>query len=128
MLGCTCLKRGGPVTRIVRSHPWRQPAPVSLLSPSLEPLLGVTVRLGSITRKPGFSTHAAPICRLFVPYSPLCRTGRDRLPNLEVKVGNCYSIPLRFGMLATLRICLADKTRACFIVCATTMDVEGWWR
>ena len=49
------------------------------------------------------------------------------MPNLEVKVGNSFSIILRFGILVTLRICLGDKTRASFIVCPTTMDVESRW-
>jgi hypothetical protein len=50
------------------------------------------------------------------------------MPNLEVKVGNSFSIILRFGILVTLRICPGDQTRACFIVCSTTMDMEGRWR
>ena len=54
--------------------------------------------------------------------------GRDRLPNLEVEVGNSFSIVLCFSMPATLRICLGDETRASFFVCPTKMDEEGRWR
>ena len=54
--------------------------------------------------------------------------GGDRLPNLEVKIGNSYSIVLCVTMLVTLRICPGDDTRATFSVCPTTMDKEGRWR
>src|SRR5258707_13943935 len=128
MLDCTRLKRGCSVRpRIVGSQPWRQTAIVLLRSPSLELLLGLTSHFGGITRKSDFSTHAAPICRLLVCDGPLRRMARDRLPNLEVKVGNGFSIALHLGMMATLRICPADHTRASFVMRATTMDAESRW-
>ena len=119
-------KRRGPFAPlVVGSDPWRQPAPVALHSPSLEPLLGVTVRLDGIPREPNFSTHAAPISRFSVRYGPLRRTGKDGLLDLEVKVGDGFGIALCFGILTTPRIGLADKTRVDFVVCATAMDGEG---
>src|SRR5258707_4317505 len=128
MLDCTRLKRGCSVRpRIVGSQPRWQTAIVLLRSPSLELLLGLTSHLGGITRKPDFSTHAAPICRLLVCDGPLRRMARDRLPNLEVKVGNGFSIGLRLGIVVTLPICPVDYTCASFIMRATTMDVERRW-
>jgi hypothetical protein len=113
---------------IFGSHPGWHPALAALYKPSLEQLRGVAICLGRRSRGTLFSIHSTPISRLFVSHGPLSRTGRDLALNFEVKVCNCFGVPLRVCVPAATGIRPVDQASACFIMRAATMDDEGWWR
>ena len=76
----------------------------ALHSPSLEPLLSVTVRLDGIPRERAHLLCGPYMGGLFVQYGQLrvTRPERGGLLNLEVKVDDGFSIALCFRVLAAL--------------------------
>jgi hypothetical protein len=107
---------------ILGTDPRRQPALAAFLQPRIEPLFGAAVSLGRPSGRAYFSVHATPVGRLFVPHGPLSRTGRDQALDVEVKVGDGFGVPLRICVLAAPGIRPFYQTRACFIMCAVTVD------